>query len=329
MLISLNSISEDKPGDKWKAVFDKTWPFYKKWFLSDGHLARPGYLTSISKLRAHMPELMPVYEKLCDLAGGSDIASRYLSMYAPPAYMRGCTQLAWTGQEPALIRNYDYNPRLFEGVQLKSNWLQPVIGISDCNWGLLDGMNQAGLAVSLTFGGRKIMGDGFGIPLVLRYILETCNNVEEATDVFRRVPVHMAYNITLIDRSGTFVTVYLSPGSPPLFLQTPVATNHQQTIEWHEYAAFSKTQDRKAFLEDALENEPLSRSKIETKFFEKPLYQRNFDRSFVTLYTAVYEPESMRIKIMWPNKTLFQSFKHYTEKRLVINLGKSLVDTLA
>ncbi|TVR41882.1 MAG: hypothetical protein EA392_01000 [Cryomorphaceae bacterium] len=329
MLIALNSVSEDQPGSKWKKLFEKTWPYYKKWFLSEGHVARPGYLTSISKLREYMPELMQVYESLCELAGGSDIASRYLSMYCPPAYMRGCTQLAWTLDGPALIRNYDYDPKLFEGVQLHTHWIQPVIAMSDCNWGVLDGMNASGLAVSLTFGGRKIIGEGFGIPLVLRYILETCVTVKEASEVFKRIPVHMAYNVTLIDAQGAFSTVYLSPGSEPLFLQTHVATNHQQSIEWHEYATLSKTKDRKAYLEEALAEPHVSRAGIERKFFEPPLYQRNFDRHFVTLYTSSYDPVSLRTKVMWPHKTVFQSFEHFTEKKLVINLRKSLTDTLA
>ena len=44
-----------------------------------------------------------------------------------------------------------------------------VIGMSDCLWGLLDGVNDDGLAVSLTFGGRTASGEGFAIPLVVRY----------------------------------------------------------------------------------------------------------------------------------------------------------------
>ena len=59
---------------------------------------------------------------------------------------------------------------------------------------------------------------------------------------------------------------------------------------------------RKAFLEQALEKPGITRAQIEQKFFEKPLYQRNFDRSFVTLYTAVYDPTEMRVKMMWPTK---------------------------
>jgi hypothetical protein len=43
-----------------------------------------------------------------------------------------------------------------EGKVIKTDWAgQEVIGMSDCLWGLLDGMNEAGLAVSLTVGGRR------------------------------------------------------------------------------------------------------------------------------------------------------------------------------
>ncbi|MFI0554545.1 carcinine hydrolase/isopenicillin-N N-acyltransferase family protein, partial [Streptomyces scabiei] len=50
--------------------------------------------------------------------------------------------------------------------------------MQDAAWGLLDGMNDAGLAVSLTFGGRFVHGPGFAILIVLRYLLETCNTVD-------------------------------------------------------------------------------------------------------------------------------------------------------
>ena len=73
--------------------------------------------------------------------------------------------------------------------------------MSDCLWGLLDGMNDAGLAVSLTFGGRACVGDGFGIPLVVRYLLETCATVAEARAALDRVPVNLAHNLTLVDRA--------------------------------------------------------------------------------------------------------------------------------
>jgi predicted choloylglycine hydrolase len=75
--------------------------------------------------------------------------------------------------------------------------------MSDCLWGLLDGINDAGLAVSVTFGGRAVSGDGFAIPLVLRYVLEVCDSVQDACEILARVPVHASQNVTLFDRSAS------------------------------------------------------------------------------------------------------------------------------
>lgn len=322
MLVSLNSVKENRPGEKWQALFEKSWPFYKKWYTQEGLLARPGYLTCREKLDQHMPELVPVYEKLCTLAGDGDVVSRYLSLYGPPPFMSGCTQLAWTKPPYGLIRNYDYDPRFFEGVLLKTDWLKPVLGISDCNWGLLDGINEDGLVVSLTFGGRKISGTGFGIPLLVRYALETCSTVPEAQRVFLRIPVHMAYNITMVDEHGSYSTLYLSPDRAPVIANTCVATNHQEFVEWTEYAALTCTLERKEFLDTLLLNPYLNKEDVIRKFFSLPLYHNNANQTFVTLYTSVYNIEERSLRVLWPSKEIKQSLDAFKEGREIVNLKK-------
>ncbi len=92
-------------------------------------------------------------------------------------------QLVWHSGEPVLIRNYDYAPWLCEGALLLTAWNgRRVMAMSDCAWGVLDGMNEDGLAVSLSFGGRRALGVGFGVPLLLRYVLEFCTTVAEAAE---------------------------------------------------------------------------------------------------------------------------------------------------
>ena len=96
-----------------------------------------------------------------------------------------------------LVRNYDYAPSRMEGIIWSTRLTERrVIGMSDCLWGLLDGMNDAGLAVSLTFGGRRVLGDGFGIPIVVRYLLETCDDVASAREALARLPYALAHNLT-------------------------------------------------------------------------------------------------------------------------------------
>src|SRR5262245_32408108 len=100
-----------------------------------------------------MPELVPLYERVVDLAGGGDLEARLLSLYCPAPYLGGCSQVCWVGDpEPLLIRNYDYSAPLCEATVLKTSWTSDhgngaVIAMSDCAWGVLDGVNEAGLAV--------------------------------------------------------------------------------------------------------------------------------------------------------------------------------------
>lgn len=317
MIISFSCIHEEKPAEKWKALFERTWPHYKSWFLSEGYLARKGYLTSVSMLEHHMPELMPIYHQLLSLTGGTDLEARFLTMYSPPAYMSACSQVAWTRDTPSLIRNYDYSFKMFEGTMLYSNWLQPIIGVSDCTWGLLDGMNGSGLAASLTFGGRKITGDGFGIPIIIRYILETSQTVKQALAILNRVPVHMAYNVTLIDAAGEYATAYLSPDRHPIIVNTPIATNHQEEVEWSDYAFLTQTIERKRFLETLVGGDKETEASMLKHFLRPPLYSSNFEKSFGTLYTIIYRVLHGEVEILWPEMKIKQTFSDFREERVV------------
>ena len=139
--------------------FERTWPAYRAWYLRDGEAPRPSYVQCRRMLREHLPELLPTWERLVELVGGGDLEARFLSLYDPPAFLSGCTQALWTHRTPALVRNYDYAPHQFDGLILRSALHgTAVLAMSDCVWGVLDGVNGHGLAVSLAFGGRHPVG---------------------------------------------------------------------------------------------------------------------------------------------------------------------------
>ncbi len=315
MQLSFRSIAEAKPGPKWQALFAQHWPGYQAWFFAEGDAARQPYLTSYRALKGAMPELAPTYERLCELAGGGDQAARFLSLYCPPPYLTGCSQVVWLGDEPILIRNYDYAPRLCEGSLLCTAWNgRRVIAMSDCAWGALDGMNDSGLAVSLTFGGRRAVGDGFGMPLILRYVLEFCATVDEAASALTRVPTHMAYNVTVVDRSGDFRTLYLSPDRPAVVRRSPLATNHQGRVEWHRHAAFTRSLERERYLQMRLTRKDDSVATLIADFHKPPLYSTDYEDGFGTLYTAVYYIARGSATFSWPNAAWTQSFGSFREE---------------
>ena len=308
------AIKEELPGPKWAGLFHEYWPHYKKWWLKEGVSARPTYTESHKALSAHMPEMVPIYEDLCDLAGGGDLAARFLSFYCPPPYLTGCSQAIWTGKEPVLVRNYDYNPKAFDSLTLQTGWGgRRVIGTSDGLFGLVDGMNDAGLAISLTFGGRRDVGIGFGVPLILRYVLQTCKTAEEAGEVLSRVPTHMSYNVTVIDKKRKYLTAMLAPDRPAILTHAAVATNHQETVEWISHARITATVERERYLLQRITLHRDPEEKFIGAFLRPPLYSTAFSMGFGTLYTAVYRPRLGQMEVRWPDVNWKHSFDDFQE----------------
>lgn len=325
MSVEFRAISEDAPGPKWARQFAEYWPAYSAWWTREGLSGRPTYHQSRQAIRTHMPEILDLYDTLCELAGGGDKQARFLAFYCPPRYLAGCSQAIWPGNEPLLVRNYDYDKHAFDAILLKTRWNgRGVIGTSDGLFGLVDGMNDAGLAASLTFGGRREVGMGFGVPLIVRYILQTCSTVAEAGEVLKRIPCHMSYNVTVLDARRKFLTAYLRPDQPTVLTHAAVATNHQERVEWSSHARFTATVERERFLLQRLTLHPETQQKFVGAFLKPPLYSTAFASGFGTLYTAAYRPKSGSLDIHWPDRTWSKSFADFPEDQVrVVFPGQS------
>ena len=267
--IRFQAIAQDQPGEKWHALFERSWPAYRSWFLRGGVVGRPTYLNAGAPCANITCELVPVWEQLAELAGGGDVEARFLSLWCPPAYIAGCSQTVWIDpqgrDEPALLRNYDFAPALLEGNWLATRWTgRRVAAMGDCLWGALDGVNEDGLAASLSFGGRTVAGIGFGIPLVLRYVLETARNTAQAIAILQRVPVHMSYSVTLLDKAADWATVFVGPDRPVEVTRRKAVTNYQRVIEWLEHARATRAYERLEAMERQLDNRASAQTLTET-----------------------------------------------------------------
>lgn len=312
MRLTFRAIEEAEPGPIWAGLFASLWAPYLRWWSKEGLSARPTYTECRNAFHKHMPEMAPLYEQLCDLVGGGDMQSRFLSFYRPPKYMAGCSQAVWPGEEPLLVRNYDYNANAFDGLVLSTAWGgRRVVGMSDGLFGLIDGMNDAGLCVSLTFGGRREVGDGFGVPIILRYILQTCETTAEAEDALRRIPCHMSYNVTVLDKARKYSTTYLAPDRETKVTRSPVATNHQGRVEWSSHARFTATVERERYLLQRLTLHPETQDRFIGAFLRPPLYSTAFSQGFGTLFTAAYRPRSGEMDLRWPGTIWPHSFKNF------------------
>jgi predicted choloylglycine hydrolase len=294
-------LDEDAPGAAWREIVDHGWPGWRDWFIARSGEDGPSTRACIRAIRRHLPGFERLLDELVEAAGGDELLARFLTFWSPPRYLVNCTQLALSDREgPLLIRNYDLDPRLNESTMFRSGWLGVrVVGMVEAMAGLSDGMNAHGLAASLTFGGRVAGGRGFGIPLVIRYLLQFCRDVQDGLSLLRALPVHMAYNVTLIDPRGEFATVMLSPDRPAIVSRQPWATNHQLGVEWPRHGRLTRTLERAETLDHLLARKDPDAAELKKLFLSEPLFSSRYSRGFGTIFTTLYRPSDHRVEIGW------------------------------
>jgi predicted choloylglycine hydrolase len=293
---------EDRSEGAWLARFTAGREEAERWYLGQNRAAPPNTAECRAALRHHMPELMPHYDRVCELVGDDDLAHRILSHYRPPPNIVGCSQAVWLGDDgPALVRNYDFPLDIVSDRFETSSWSgREVISKAQRPWGgCIDGMNEDGLVASLTFVGDEAQGPGFSIILMLRYVLETCFQVDQAIAALSRIPIAMSHNVTLLDRSGAYATLFLGPNREPAVSLVRACTNHQETI-----GTVTDSVERQQVVLAALDDPALSLSDLIARFLEPPLYSRRLKST--TVYTAVYRPAEGRVDYLWPGKSQCQ-----------------------
>jgi len=318
--MSMSAMAERHPGAAWRGLLDATWPSYRAWYFGERHPRSP-LSESHRALAQHMPELISTWEHIRDLCAdheSADEVAHMLTLWNPPPFAPGCSQLVVAGPARALIRNYDYHPALFEAVSASTQWNERrVIGTSDCLWGLLDGMNDGGLAVSLTYGGVTGTGVGFAIPLVVRYLLEVCETVEEAREVLGRMPVAGHYNLTMSDRAGTQTTAFIGPDRNPEFFNLGQATNHRGLVPDNpELARRFRSVERQDTL-ISLQRRESTPDQAVGEFLSPSLRSLDFEGGFGTLYTAEYLPDEAQLVYHWPGTTWERGFDSPSEQIVV------------
>lgn len=303
------------PGEKWLEMANEFWPSYSNWLNTQEGYTPPSLAEAQAALHHFMPEIYPIYAKLCELANADAALATFLTGFKLPAYITGCSQAIFKKDGIIqVIRNNDYNPDLLEGVFLLSKFKdKKVMGMSDCLFGLLDGVNDLGLSISLSFGGRKEVGYGFGIPIILRYVLETCATVVEAAAALSRIPSHMSYNVIAAEKSGKHKLIKVAPDKIAVVSDLPYTTNHQEKVEWERHARFNQTFERLGFLKDLLDKKDLDINELIYSFLEPPLFNKAYRTGFGTLYTAIYNPVDGMAQLLWKDDVMNQSFDDFKE----------------
>ena len=316
-------IREDVPASDWRARFDAGRAESEAWY-TNGRSPAPTAAECASKIKRHMPELFSLYEHACELSGEDGLSAQIISQYRPPPQLHGCTQAVWLGVGgPALVRNYDFPLEVVSDHFQSTRWLGgEVISKGQPPWGgCLDGMNADGLVASVTFGGSPAQGEGFSIILIARYVLETCSRVAEAVDALFRIPVALSQNVTVLDKTGTYATVFLAPDRAASVSHTPVCTNHQEPFDSAALTApLIRSVERQSAALRALETPGVSLGQLQQTFLSAPLYSRNARSP--TVYSAVYRPLELTVDYLWPGHTITQRIGSFTPFEYVHDYGE-------
>lgn len=317
------ALREDQPGKPWLTRFKSGREEAERWYKGDGRALPLSSGKCRDALRSHMPELLSSYDHVCALVGDDELAHQILSHFRPPPLLFGCTQAVWLGNGgPALVRNYDFPIQIVSDHFESTSWFgREVISKAQRPWGgCLDGMNAAGLVASATFGGSLAQGLGFSIIFILRYVLETCSSVAEGIEALLRIPIAQSQNVTLLDASGAYATVFLGPDRIPTVSKIAVCTNHQEIHTAVGPADTTETVLRQQVALLALEDPAMTLEDLSAIFLRSPIYRRNQKSS--TVYSAVYQPEELRVDYIWPGKCWTQRIGQFTTGEYTHDYGE-------
>src|SRR5690625_5861120 len=103
-----------------------------------------------------------------------------------------------------LVRNYDFAPVVYDW---RLDIVQPDEGYASVGhslhvMGRTEGVNEKGLAVALHFVNHKDTQNGLTAASVIRILLDTCENTDQAVKMIKQLPHSWSYNFSIGDAEG-------------------------------------------------------------------------------------------------------------------------------
>ena len=144
-----------------------------------------------------------------------------------------------------------------------------------------------------------------------RNALARCRTAKDAVATLIRIPVHMAQNVTVLDRRGDFATVFVGADREPAVCDQAVCTNHQEAGVWPEAAAGNRTLERCGSLNERLADPSMTLDRLVEGMLRPPLYAFDPGRGFATVDSALYRPAQGIGDYFWPGRRWRQSFDRF------------------
>jgi len=246
--------------------------------------------------------------ELSGIADSMNISMRKAALFsgfgAPEIQGMGCSSMV---NHNMLVRNYDFSPEVYDArfVFVQPNEGYASVGHSLLVMGRTEGVNEKGLAVALHFVNNKDTQTGLSAASVIRIILDTCKNTEEAINVIKQLPHSWSYNFSIGDAEGHAVVVEESPFHIKVRKNEELlfCTNHfqrQDMLKLNRQNSGS-TQERLNYLSQGHLDEMDEQEIFNTFRAEKPLYNDEYREFFGTLHTFAYSFDDNKVLTAVPN----------------------------
>lgn len=137
-----------------------------------------------------------------------------------------------------------------------------------------------------------------------------------------RIPIAQSQNVTLLDRSGSFATLFLGPDRAPAVTADQICTNHQEQVVWAQHGAISQTVERRDTLARLFAEPGMTLDRLVKSFLVPPLYSRWIGSP--TVYTAVYWPMERRVDYFWPGRIWCQRIGGFVSGEYTHDYGQPI-----
>lgn len=162
-------------------------------------------------------------DELRGFADALQVPAHQVVYYAMTYLIPRCSHIAvpagrTADGRPLLARNYEFNHEMEDFCFLRTSVAGKYthIGTSVLHFGREDGLNEHGLAVTMSSCGfpvgavpymREPKLNGLMYWAVLRAVLENCKDVQEAVDYIADMPIAYNINMILMDKAGQIALV--------------------------------------------------------------------------------------------------------------------------
>ena len=198
-------------------------------------------------------------------------------------------------------------------------------------FGRYDGINDQGLAISMTAGGIPVgegmlppINDGFQFWTVMRAVIDHCKDVNEAIDLIKNTP-HCGNPVYMLaDPSGILARVEVAGLKTAVKLVEPqsetdwlIATNHMQNFSDGEvnFPVFKNSFTRFDLIENYLQNNQNISEESLQQFLDQTYPQglccNHYQEGFGTLRSMIFNPleKSIRVRFGSPHLNEWKTIK--------------------